>query len=89
MEISSIIQRHMFYALSEMKYAKDKSQNNPGEVEIDAKTFLSIPDHRAFFGCGCGGLVGLSLNSGLKACKASALLLEPHLQSILLWLFWR
>jgi hypothetical protein len=48
MEISSIIQRHMFYALSEMKYAKDKSQNNPGEVEIDAKTFLSIPDHRAF-----------------------------------------
>jgi hypothetical protein len=29
------------------------------------------------------------LNSGLCAGKAGALLLEPHLQSILLWLFWR
>jgi hypothetical protein len=25
----------------------------------------------------------------LHACKADTLLLEPHLQSILLWLFWR
>jgi hypothetical protein len=29
------------------------------------------------------------LNSGLCTCKAVTLLLEPHLQSILLWLFWR
>jgi hypothetical protein len=29
------------------------------------------------------------LNSGLHIHKASVLLLEPHLQSILLWLFWR
>jgi hypothetical protein len=29
------------------------------------------------------------LNSGLHACKAGTLPLEPHLQSILLWLFWR
>jgi hypothetical protein len=29
------------------------------------------------------------LHSGLHIFKASALLLEPHLQSILLWLFWR
>jgi hypothetical protein len=27
------------------------------------------------------------LNSGLHACKAGALPLEPHLQSILPWLF--
>jgi hypothetical protein len=33
--------------------------------------------------------MGLGLNSGLHVCKAGALLLEPHLQSILLWLFWR
>jgi hypothetical protein len=30
-----------------------------------------------------------SLNSGLCTCKAGALPLEPHLQSILLCLFWR
>jgi hypothetical protein len=30
-----------------------------------------------------------SLNSGLHACKVHTLLLEPHLLSILLWLFWR
>jgi hypothetical protein len=29
------------------------------------------------------------LNSGLRVCKAGTLLLEPHLQSILLWLFLR
>jgi hypothetical protein len=29
------------------------------------------------------------LNWGLCACKAGTLLLEPQLQSILLWLFWR
>jgi hypothetical protein len=29
------------------------------------------------------------LNLGLCACKAVTLTLEPHLQSILLWLFWR
>jgi hypothetical protein len=36
-------------------------------------------------------LVGLEFDSdsGLCACKAGALPLEPHLQSILLWLFWR
>jgi heme/copper-type cytochrome/quinol oxidase subunit 4 len=27
------------------------------------------------------------LNSGLSTCKADALQLEPHFQSILLWLF--
>jgi hypothetical protein len=32
--------------------------------------------------------VGLVLNSGLHACKAETTL-EPHFQSILLWLFWR
>jgi hypothetical protein len=31
----------------------------------------------------------LGLNSGLNACKTDALLLEPHLQAILLWLFGR
>jgi hypothetical protein len=29
------------------------------------------------------------LNSGLFACTVDALLLEPYLQSILHWLFWR
>jgi hypothetical protein len=29
------------------------------------------------------------LNSGLHTCKAGVLLLESHLQSTLLWLFWR
>jgi hypothetical protein len=29
------------------------------------------------------------LNSGLRVCQAGGVLLEPHLQSILLWLFWR
>jgi hypothetical protein len=29
------------------------------------------------------------LNSGLHGCKVDTLLLEPHFQSILLWLFWR
>jgi hypothetical protein len=29
------------------------------------------------------------LNSGLHACTAGAVLLEPHLQSILFWSFWR
>jgi hypothetical protein len=32
---------------------------------------------------------GTGVNSGLLTCKAGALLLEPHLQFILLWLFWR
>jgi hypothetical protein len=32
---------------------------------------------------------GWGLNSGLCACKIVILLLKPHLQSILLWLFWR
>jgi hypothetical protein len=31
----------------------------------------------------------LGFNSGLYGCKAGTLLLEPHLQPILLWLFWR
>jgi hypothetical protein len=31
----------------------------------------------------------LGLNSGLCDCKAGTLPLEPHLQSIFLWLFWR
>jgi hypothetical protein len=30
-----------------------------------------------------------NLNSGLRTCEAGSLLLEPLLQSILLWLFWR
>jgi hypothetical protein len=33
--------------------------------------------------------VVLGLNTGLCICKAGALLLEPYLQSILLWLYWR
>jgi hypothetical protein len=33
--------------------------------------------------------VDWSLNSGLCTCKAGTLWLESHLQSILLWLFWR
>jgi hypothetical protein len=33
--------------------------------------------------------VGHGLNSGFCICKVGALPLEPHLQSILLWLFWR
>jgi hypothetical protein len=32
---------------------------------------------------------GLGLKSGLCTCKAGALPLEPHLQTILLWLFCR
>jgi hypothetical protein len=34
-------------------------------------------------------LLKLGLNKGLHACKAGALMLGPHLQSILFWLFWR
>jgi hypothetical protein len=30
-----------------------------------------------------------NLNSGLHTCKAGTLLLAPHLQFIVLWLFWR
>jgi hypothetical protein len=33
------------------------------------------------------GAWGVSL--GLHTCEADSLSLEPHLQSILLWLFWR
>jgi hypothetical protein len=33
--------------------------------------------------------VGLGFNSGLHAHKVGTLPLEPHLQSILLWLFWK
>jgi hypothetical protein len=33
--------------------------------------------------------VGLGFKLRLWACKAGALSLELHLQSILLWLFWR
>jgi hypothetical protein len=29
------------------------------------------------------------LNSGLCTCKAGTVLLEPHLQPISFWLFWR
>jgi hypothetical protein len=29
------------------------------------------------------------LDSGFCACKANAVPLDPHLQSILLWLYWR
>jgi hypothetical protein len=50
----------------------------------------SGPDSLHFSFFGRGELVGLGgLNSGLCACKSGALPLEPHLQSILLWLFWR
>jgi cellulose synthase/poly-beta-1,6-N-acetylglucosamine synthase-like glycosyltransferase len=34
-------------------------------------------------------LVGLGLGTQVRNSKAGALQLEPHLQSILLWLFWR
>jgi hypothetical protein len=34
-------------------------------------------------------LVVQGLNSGLRACKADALLPETHHLSFLLWLFWR
>jgi hypothetical protein len=34
-------------------------------------------------------LVELGLDSGLHTCKAGTLLLEPHLQFILLWLVWK
>jgi hypothetical protein len=40
--------------------------------------------HRGFF-----SLWDWGLNSGLCACKAGALLLEPQPQTILVWLFWR
>jgi hypothetical protein len=39
------------------------------------------PEGFFFFLMGCG------LNSGLHTCRAGALPLEPHIQSILLWLF--
>jgi hypothetical protein len=31
----------------------------------------------------------LGLNTGLHTCKTGTLLIEPHLQVFLLWLFWR
>jgi hypothetical protein len=34
-------------------------------------------------------LVECSLNAGLHTCRGGALPPEPHLQSIMLWLFWR
>jgi hypothetical protein len=34
-------------------------------------------------------VVGLGFNSGFCACQEGALLLDSHLQTILLWLFWR
>jgi hypothetical protein len=37
----------------------------------------------------CFLFVDWGLNSGLCTCKAATLPLDPHLQSILLWLFWR
>jgi hypothetical protein len=33
--------------------------------------------------------LGFELSASIHTCKAGALLLKPHLQSILLWLFWR
>jgi hypothetical protein len=34
-------------------------------------------------------LVGLGFELGLCTCKEDTFLLEPHLQSVLVWLFWR
>jgi hypothetical protein len=31
----------------------------------------------------------IGVGTQLQACKAGSLLLEPHLQSISLWLFWK
>jgi hypothetical protein len=56
---------------------------------------MDILAHCILQGCKMSGswlfffLVDQGLNSGLCTCKASVLLLEPHLQSILLWLFGR
>jgi hypothetical protein len=44
---------------------------------------VSISECYFFFSWDCG------LNSGFHFCKAGALPLEPHLQSILVWLFWK
>jgi hypothetical protein len=44
--------------------------------------YLGTHDCLFFFFCW-----DLDLNSGLHLCKAGTLLLKPHLQSILLWLF--
>jgi hypothetical protein len=50
---------------------------------LGLQSYVTTPDFFFFFWWDC------SLNSGFHTCKASTLLLEPHLQSILCWLFWR
>jgi hypothetical protein len=55
------------------------------ELERDV-CFILYPFGFFFF---LEGLWYWGLNSGLGACKAGALPLEPQLQSILLWVFWR
>jgi hypothetical protein len=44
---------------------------------------LSLPSAKLWH------LLSLSLSLGLWACKTGTLSFEPHLQPILLWLFWR
>jgi hypothetical protein len=55
--------------------------SNPGPF-TGRQMLNSTPSPNFFF------LVVLGLKSGLQTCKAGALSLEPHLQSILLWLLW-
>jgi hypothetical protein len=56
------------------------------EKVLCLRPYMEMPKQVFFF---FFFLMGLGLNSGFHAYKVGALLLEPSLQSILLWLFWR
>jgi hypothetical protein len=67
-------------------------QNRKEEFQIYAFPATPTPGvlcHSNFFSTFFSFWWDWALNSGLCTCKAGALLLKPHLQSILLCLFWR
>jgi hypothetical protein len=60
------------------------------EEVMEDTVWIYLLDQNKLCGvCVCVCVSDWGLNSRLHACKVSTLLLEPHLQSILLWLFWR
>jgi hypothetical protein len=60
---------------------------SPSQAQLD-HAFSNIYRHRHCF-CFVLFLWDWGLNSGLHISKTGTLLLELHLQSIFLWLFWR
>jgi hypothetical protein len=68
-------------------WASDAKNHSENQEMPNTFVITSVPCSYIFFFGGIGEWQGL--NSGFHICKAGTLPLEPHLHSILLWLFWR